>query len=274
MKTLYNKLSTVTIILFLAGMVVTAYYLYNTSANIANALQIRKVNELSMLEKVVRDNNTIISIELVLAILAIGFLLVDKKAASSLITNNKRASINTSEHTADNFHGADAEIKSKKIEAIQSKLQASYIDNNAKLDKILSGICHEIEACQGAIFQAIQKDNIRLIELCASYAYFIAESKTVTYEFGESLTGQVAKEGKLLNISSVPEGYVTVISGLGNSSPKHLIIAPIKLKEVVVGIIEIASFKAFTKEDEEFLTLLSPILSDLMASRYVEETTH
>jgi putative methionine-R-sulfoxide reductase with GAF domain len=107
--------------------------------------------------------------------------------------------------------------------------------------------------------------------MCASFAYFKAESKSVSYEFGEGLTGQVAKEGKLINISTVPEGYVTIISGLGNSSPKHLMIVPIKLENAVVGIIELASFKTFTKADEDFLNELSPLLGNLLSIQHSEE---
>lgn len=266
MNSLYKKLSIITVMLFLAGTIGVAYYLYKTSADIARSLQIREVSQIELLEQSLKPVSVAVGIEFFLGISAILLLLLKKQERELTTKSNEEL-----ESNADYAVVADTTYTIKRIELIQTSIQAVYTDSQSRFEKVLSTICNELEACQGAIFQARQQDNKRFIEMCASYAYFIAESKAVSYEFGEGLTGQVAKEGKLINISTVPEGYVTIISGLGNSSPKHLIIAPIKSENIVVGVIEIASFKPFTKFDEEFINALSPVLGKLLAAQHQEE---
>jgi hypothetical protein len=61
----------------------------------------------------------------------------------------------------------------------------------------------------------------------------------------------VAAEGWRLCLDNVPEGYITVYSGLGNSSPTQLVLAPMRDEnKVVQGVIEIACFQ---KLDEQTL---------------------
>jgi putative methionine-R-sulfoxide reductase with GAF domain len=79
------------------------------------------------------------------------------------------------------------------------------------------------------------------------------ESKTIKYEFGEGLAGQVAKEGRKINIDNVPEGYITIISGLGAASPNHLLIYPVMQDDQVAAVVEKASFKPISEEDERLV---------------------
>jgi len=111
----------------------------------------------------------------------------------------------------------------------------------------------KIEASQGLIYEVKKEKNNRYIELFASFAYSLPESETVKYQFGEGLAGQVAKEKKKINIDDVPEGYITIISGLGASSPNHLAILPILDKDEVVFVVEIASFNELSESDEKFI---------------------
>lgn len=267
MNSLYKKISLITIFLFFTGIVGIAYYLYQVSANLTKALQIRESNQIELIEQTIQPVSVAVGIEIFLGVSAILFLLLNK--------GNTHTSINLKEDTEADFSSPTSTFHSthidKRVEVIQNKLQAVYSDEDTKLEKVLNSICNELDACQGAIFQAKQKDNKRFVEMRASYAYFIAESKSVQYEFGEGLTGQVAKEGKLININTVPDGYVTIISGLGNSTPKHLIIAPVMFENIVVGVIEIASFRPLTKRDEDFLDQISPMLGKVLVNQSQEE---
>jgi putative methionine-R-sulfoxide reductase with GAF domain len=81
-------------------------------------------------------------------------------------------------------------------------------------------------------------------------------------EIGEGFPGQVAKDGRLINITSIPEGYMTIESGLGKSSPVSLVIFPIKSNGNVIAVIELASFHRFNREDEEFFEMISPAIAE------------
>jgi len=87
----------------------------------------------------------------------------------------------------------------------------------------------------------------------------------LVYEFGEGLAGQVAKEGKSINITNVPQGYITVLSGLGSASPNALAIVPVQSADQVVGVLEVASFRPFSRSDENYLQALAGTLSERLS---------
>ncbi len=116
--------------------------------------------------------------------------------------------------------------------------------------KALSQVCNALEASQGAVFQVVNNKEYNSIDLLSSYAYHIPEGDQISFRFGEGIAGQVAKEGKIANIDAVPEGYIQIFSGLGQSTPKHLLVLPIKEEKAVVGVVEISSFKPFQENQE------------------------
>jgi putative methionine-R-sulfoxide reductase with GAF domain len=93
----------------------------------------------------------------------------------------------------------------------------------------------------------------------------------VVYEFGEGLAGQVAKEGKSVNIRNVPEGYITVLSGLGNASPNALVIVPVWFNDQVAGVLEVASFREFSQEDQSYLQAVAGLLGERLHEQAEKE---
>lgn len=122
-------------------------------------------------------------------------------------------------------------------------------ESRAKLQTALNGLCNLFQATIGAVYIAKEIHSRRYIEFVAGYAFQLPESQTLLYEYGEGLAGQVAKDGKPINITHVPDGYITVVSGLGKSTPNNMILLPILKQQQVVGVLEIASFLPFTDKD-------------------------
>jgi signal transduction protein with GAF and PtsI domain len=166
-----------------------------------------------------------------------------------------------------------------RLQRMEQQVHAS-IDKALKqaLEKALRAVCNELEACQGAVYLADEAEGKRFIELQAGYAYYQPESQRLIYEFGEGLAGQVAKEGQLINLTSVPDNYITVLSGLGKASPNHLIIAPIidesdPTIHTVRGVIEIASFKVFSTYEEELVRKAASALGKFIHEHTTSPTT-
>lgn len=134
---------------------------------------------------------------------------------------------------------------------------------------ILQHICNELEAVSGAFYIAHTDTDLRRIELVAAYAFALPDSKTLFYEFGEGIAGQVAKVGHKTYIRDIPEGYLNVLSGLGESQPSALLAVPIQQdntqKEVkenpVKGVIELASFKDFTDSEKEYIDKVADLIA-------------
>ena len=105
------------------------------------------------------------------------------------------------------------------------------------------------------LFFVREKDSDNF-KITGKYAYF-GESEPKDFKLGEGLSGQTAKNQIALNLKDIPENYVTILSGLGSSSPNHLIIIPIIFNNETIGIIELASFKEFKKNFNELFEGMS-----------------
>jgi len=117
----------------------------------------------------------------------------------------------------------------------------------AYTENLLQNIAKEMEIVMGLVY--VLSDADQMFHISGQYAYY-SDEQPRSFPLGETLSGQVAKNRKLLNIKEIPEGYITVFSGLGKSAPRHLIIAPIIYNYKSIGIIELASFKPFGENEE------------------------
>jgi putative methionine-R-sulfoxide reductase with GAF domain len=127
---------------------------------------------------------------------------------------------------------------------------------------LLSSLAREKEISQGVFFIVEKKKGNPVLKFLSGYAFQNPENMEEILEFGEGFPGQVAKDGNLINISDIPEGYITIETGLGKASPVSLIIFPIKHNNNVLAVIELASFHKFTREDELFFEGISKAIGE------------
>lgn len=271
----YKNLSIIAVILYLFGVLITLIYLFNLPNQFATALP-SMGSKWDNVSWIFYNTYLIIGIELVVGIVAITsmFLNHQKKEKANVVYVDKYSTSKEKESTENII----LETSKQNNEAIQGKLTAvkevlsDQKDLKTELDKALSILCNEVEACQGAVFLKNETDGKRTVRLSSSYAYHLADSAILEYEFGEGLTGQAAKEGKFVKIDAVPEGYINVFSGLGKSAPSHLVFVPLQKNGEILGVMEIASFKSFTTAEEELLKQASPILSQYLDKEESVET--
>jgi hypothetical protein len=127
---------------------------------------------------------------------------------------------------------------------------------------LLSQLAREKEVSQGAFFISDVKNGKPVLKFLTGFASPNSDNNEDILEIGEGFPGQVAKDGKLINISDIPDGYLSIESGLGKASPVSLIIFPVKHVGKVLAVIELASFHKFTKEDELFFENISPSIAE------------
>jgi two-component system sensor histidine kinase/response regulator len=77
---------------------------------------------------------------------------------------------------------------------------------------------------------------------------------------GVGLIGQCAAENRIVLFPEVPFDYVHIRSGLGSAAPRAVIAVPVDYQKKVLAVIELASFRAFSKEQINFLQELRPIM--------------
>jgi len=125
----------------------------------------------------------------------------------------------------------------------------------------LNTLCQQFQAGQGALYQSKALDGKKILELKHGFALALGESSAPQFEWGDGLIGQAAASGKSLYLDEVPEGYITIVSGLGTASPRYLLIVPARNGGEVKGVIEIATFSplhsAQRNRAEEMVQLLA-----------------
>jgi hypothetical protein len=131
----------------------------------------------------------------------------------------------------------------------------------------LNAVGKQLEAGQGAYYEVKQTDARKIIEMSASYALSMGESQKIQYEAGEGLIGQVAATGQMIYLDEIPEGYIKIISGLGSASPRFLLMVPVKTSTQVMGVIELASFRAYQQEDRKFVEQAAQLIAERIESK-------
>jgi len=128
-------------------------------------------------------------------------------------------------------------------------------------DKFLINFSKHFKIVQG-IFYIFDKADEKF-KTKGTYAYY-SEDVFREFELGVGLTGQVAKNKKILTINNVPSQYIKILSGLGSGSPSYLTLLPIIHDDVTLGVVEIASFEKLSDELENLFVYVSlEIGSDL-----------
>ncbi|MDQ3394732.1 MAG: GAF domain-containing protein [Bacteroidota bacterium] len=252
MKVLYKKLGIFTTLCYCFGILLIAYLLISIPQDLKNLTLGLPINILEQVNPIFNKLNISIAIVLGLGMTSLILLIFNDRTASSNLQFSVAEKAKEEENAEWNYSEEQSEMNELVIQKID-QIIAENTDLKIASNKVLSAVCNEFEASQGAIYEACAEDNTRKVELICSFAYPIADSKKIVYEFGEGLVGQAAKEGKTLNIDSVPEGYIKILSGLGSSTPTNLILIPFINEGIVTGVAEIASFKRISKKEEDML---------------------
>ena len=113
------------------------------------------------------------------------------------------------------------------------------------------------------------------LRLIASYGYKERKNLSNRFKQGEALVGQAALEAKPILITQAPDDYVKVTSGLGEASPRNIIVLPVLFEEQVMAVIELATLHDFSEVDQTFLEQLSEtlgvVLNAILANQRTEE---
>ncbi|MCG8311507.1 MAG: GAF domain-containing protein [Cytophagales bacterium] len=141
-------------------------------------------------------------------------------------------------------------------------------------DELISNIVQYLGAQQGGLFFVDEDDNNnQYLKLMGCYAYERKKFLEKRIEIGQGLVGQCFLEAETTHITNIPEEYVSITSGLGDTNPTTLLIVPLLINEEVVGVIEIASLKPFEKHQIEFLERLAETIASSISSVKTNEST-
>lgn len=125
---------------------------------------------------------------------------------------------------------------------------------------------------QGGIF--LQDDHEQhLLKMAACFAYNRRKMFTREIEVGEGLIGSCFTEAETIYLLEVPENYISITSGLGNTPPKSLLLVPLKYNEVVNGVIELASITPISEFKIEFVQKVAESIASTINNVRTNEHT-
>jgi hypothetical protein len=193
--------------------------------------------------------------------------------------NEENKSLNTDNlaghltHMRDQLQAIDAKEKERGWATHGQALIGDILSTeNAELTQltyaIVSTLVKYLGANQGGLFvvnRGLDQQQVHLA-LAASYAYGEKRLEERTLQPGESLVGQVYLEKATMHIDDLPENYSPIASGLGQASPRTLLIVPLKLNQEVFGVMELASLGAFAPYQVAFVESISENIAATLAN--------
>lgn len=145
---------------------------------------------------------------------------------------------------------------------------------------IIREIIDYVDATQGGLFiyqseeeEEESQSQEGYLELMASVAYDERKYIKKQLNLGEELAGACALEKKTIYLTDIPEDYVQITSGLGEATPRNLILVPLTIKDRVYGVIELAAFHRLEDYKREFLEKLAESLATTLYSSQINERT-
>ena len=120
---------------------------------------------------------------------------------------------------------------------------------------------------QGSLF-ILEKDeeNNEYLKLAACYAFDRRKFIDKKINIGEGLVGQIFLEAQIAVLKKIPDGYMTITSGLGDAAPKYLAIVPLKYNDKVLAVLEVAGFKDYESYQISFLEKAGEFIASAIAS--------
>jgi putative methionine-R-sulfoxide reductase with GAF domain/preprotein translocase subunit SecG len=148
-----------------------------------------------------------------------------------------------------------------------SEVVRKFQDNTSSLCfESVKYITKYLKAQQGGLFVITEEGDEKFLLLTGCYAFdkkkFI--EKRVAIGFG--LIGQTYLEGETVKLKELPPGYTHITSGLGDATPRCLVIVPMKHNEQVIAILELASFQEFTPEQVQFIERCGEFLAAALSN--------
>lgn len=195
-----------------------------------------------------------------------------EKAAKFEKISEARTDIDKEEQNRKAQDIADKASKQKKAEeekiAMASKLAeiTKNLDDKSEaapfFDQLLINISKPLDIVQGVAY--LFNNDTQKFSIISTYAYYSNDTGR-TFEIGEGIPGQVAKDQKLLQLDNVPSDYVTAGSGLGSSTPQHLVVIPIVSADKTMAILELAAFSQPVVNNKIFFEMLNEKISEKVA---------
>ncbi|MDX2196770.1 MAG: GAF domain-containing protein [Cytophagales bacterium] len=152
-------------------------------------------------------------------------------------------------------------------------LRSNYNTSEELYDNVLRFVVKYLHVNQGGLYEIIEDDGNKHLELRSCYAYERKKFQEKRIEIGEGLLGQCVLENDKILLTDIPPSYVAITSGLGEATPSCILIAPLKVVDNCVGVIELASFHVLEEHEIAFVEKISESIASTLSTIKINERT-
>jgi hypothetical protein len=115
-------------------------------------------------------------------------------------------------------------------------------DMNRMCQVFVEKLVDYVGAQQGGLFLLNEETEEHYLELVANYAFSLEKARK-HFKIGEGYVGSCYQSNQFIEVDNLTEEYSELKSGLGNEYLKHLLLAPLKVNEQCIGVLELGSFR-------------------------------
>jgi PAS domain-containing protein len=145
---------------------------------------------------------------------------------------------------------------------------------NSLGDSFIRELVKYLNAIQGGFFILDESDKDKpVLKLMASFAYNRKKYLEKTLLMGEGLVGTCAIEKKTIHLTEMPEGYISITSGLGDAPPDNILLVPVLHEGEIIGVLEIASLNKFSNHEIVFAEEVAGNLGSTIITTRVNQRT-
>lgn len=161
------------------------------------------------------------------------------------------------------------------IASMGELLRKSDSNEEELFDNIVSSLVKYMNANQAGLFllETDVETGNKFLALKACYAYSRKKFMEKRIEIGEGLLGQCYLEKETIYLTEIPYGYVNITSGLGEATPKALVMVPLKVNDIIYGVLEIASFFALEQYQIDFVEKIAESVASVVSSVRINQRT-
>lgn len=131
-------------------------------------------------------------------------------------------------------------------------------------------------------FYLLNKSGVeeRHFELTACIAFERKKFADKHIKWAEGLVGRCALEKETIYLTDVPNDYLNITSGLGESNPRSVLLVPLKTNDEIFGVIEMATFQLLQEFEIEFVEktaesialTISSVQNNIQTNKLLKET--
>ncbi len=151
-------------------------------------------------------------------------------------------------------------------------LRSNHTDIKELSYNIISSLVKYLNVNQGGIF--VQNDvEKEFLDMTACFAYNRRKLLEQRIEVTEGLVGRCFVEAEPIYLLEVPENYMTITSGLGDTPARCLLLVPLKVDNQVNGVIEIASIEPIAEYKMKFIVKVAESIASTLNGARINERT-